>query len=382
VRLERLLAHQGLLACAFLLTLAGPVAPAGLGLLSHRSEAPQMIQPMQSSRLIYSAVLSATMPYKHQDAFSVKDLPSPIQRIPALASSIEEAGKDNMHEHEEDYGGNTASQPQAAPRTVLVASEARIGSTETTRLDRCREYGQEHGLAIVREFVLATGRAQTGQSCARQLLEEREHDVLQFDTLLGFTVSEIVSDETELEEILQMAVASGMQLETVREGCLTLDGNHIEVARARLAYKGVKSRLLRASAAVRAEALRSRGCPIGRAPLGYKSSRTPDGDPTFVWDEERANIISQLFTLARQGSTTHELALFALKQGLVALNGLPLSPAQILKLLRSPIYMGIVGDSDATGNFTPIVNRETFAAVQALLGSRVSKTRNPLAETK
>jgi DNA invertase Pin-like site-specific DNA recombinase len=117
-----------------------------------------------------------------------------------------------------------------------------------------------------------------------------------------------------------------------------------------------------------------------RAPLGYLNIGGNEG-PNIKPDEERAPRIRRAFELmATAGYEKTEVLRIVTEEGLVTARGLPLSPQTFQAILRNPLYAGLLrlqndGNSELIrGLHEPIINRELFERVQAILEGRKPNT--------
>ncbi len=113
-----------------------------------------------------------------------------------------------------------------------------------------------------------------------------------------------------------------------------------------------------------------RGEYPGYAPIGYINNlRTKN----IELDRIKSKIIKKAFEEFAEG--THNLE--SLRErlsfwGVVSKNGTILSKSAIKKILTNPVYIGIISRSGESyiGNFSPIVSKATFEAVQKVLKER------------
>ena len=117
-----------------------------------------------------------------------------------------------------------------------------------------------------------------------------------------------------------------------------------------------------------------------KAPLGYKNGRDAAGNKTLIPDDSRAPLIREAFNLYKTGLYTKEHVRERVNaQGLKGVDGNPLSRESFARMLRNPLYSGVLAvqgwDISSQGKFTPLVDRETFRHVQDILaGRRVTAT--------
>ncbi len=114
------------------------------------------------------------------------------------------------------------------------------------------------------------------------------------------------------------------------------------------------------------------GCWVWKAPLGMVNVSRSQGGPSLAHDPSRAPAVRVAFEMYATGEHSKaDVLRHVTALGLRRLNGSPLTPQSLSKLLAKPVYAGrIVSPGwklDRKGDFEAIVSEETFARVQALL---------------
>ncbi len=109
-----------------------------------------------------------------------------------------------------------------------------------------------------------------------------------------------------------------------------------------------------------------------RAPLGYLRASV-DGIKTLLPDPERAPLIRQSFHLYASGRyDLFQVLEIVRTMGLRTARGKTLSRRTFSSILSNPVYLGrlvVPGwEIDRLGTWQPLVDTETFARVQRLLG--------------
>jgi DNA invertase Pin-like site-specific DNA recombinase len=111
------------------------------------------------------------------------------------------------------------------------------------------------------------------------------------------------------------------------------------------------------------------------APVGYLNDRATR---TIYLDPQRAPLVRKAFELYATGDCTIDQVTDAMDRlGLINRHGDPLSRAQVHRLLRNPIYMGVIEYKGERfpGKHEPIVTPALFQAVQEVIG-RKSKPKS------
>lgn len=118
-----------------------------------------------------------------------------------------------------------------------------------------------------------------------------------------------------------------------------------------------------------------------KAPLGYVNARNAQNRKTLVHDSERAPLIREAFETYATGLYTK----FQVRQKVNAIGlrthvGKPIGPETFNRMLKNPLYAGILSVADwsidTQARFAPIVTMEVFGRVQELLAGRC-KTVTP-----
>ena len=112
------------------------------------------------------------------------------------------------------------------------------------------------------------------------------------------------------------------------------------------------------------------------APIGYLNDKKTRG---IVPDPERAPLIRKAFELYATGNHPLEAVTKILKDlGLTTRYGKPLFNAHVHRILKNPIYCGLIqyGGESYLGKHQPIVSTELFDAVQAAFANK-SKPKSP-----
>ncbi|HEX9737388.1 MAG TPA: recombinase family protein, partial [Thermoanaerobaculia bacterium] len=198
------------------------------------------------------------------------------------------------------------------------------------------------------------------------------------DTLVVYSVSRLARDTYSHLAIKAHLARKGMSLRSVTEPLDdTATGKLMENILASMAqwYNDVRSE--RTTAGMQ-EAIR-RGRWVWQAPLGYRNVVRPDGTKSIDPDERQAPLVVAAYELAATG--LYSLGAIAERlhgRGLRGRrSGKALSAETLRKLLRNPAHAGRLQcrtwDVERVGDWTPIVERELWVRVQAVLGRMPSR---------
>src|SRR5262249_31749170 len=104
----------------------------------------------------------------------------------------------------------------------------------------------------------------------------------------------------------------------------------------------------------------------GPAPLGYRLV-----NKRLVVDDDAAALVREIFALYREQRSSRAVTALLNARGM---SGRRWSAAAVLNILRNPAYAGLIahGPERYQGQHAPIVERDDFDCVQALLTEKVT----------
>ena len=123
------------------------------------------------------------------------------------------------------------------------------------------------------------------------------------------------------------------------------------------------------------EAAVKKGRWVWRASRGYKNSGGR-GVTNLIFDEpEVVRLVRKIWVLLDTGCTPEEARKIITKEGLTSKRGKPISKSQFHRMIKNPVYMGVIKQFGLTiiGQFKPIVEPELFQRVQNKLDKTVKK---------
>lgn len=254
-------------------------------------------------------------------------------------------------------------------KAILLSGKA---SAEVARVEReaCVAFCDTHGYEVVGEETVAdhlvASRLAHGDEPPAAVRASTEGLVY-----VGYAATRLFRSVEALEAFTESLTTDGATLETVKEGALTPGGLGFLAASARIAYRAAKRDMLAAVARLRIAEGKVRGKLTGRPPIGLIKGKTETGEYTYFPDPEAAEKIATLFRMALDGATMREMVIHAADAGLKAPSGVPLSPSYIQRILRNPVYAGLLkaedGETLIPGNFKGIITEECFQLVQIAL---------------
>lgn len=112
---------------------------------------------------------------------------------------------------------------------------------------------------------------------------------------------------------------------------------------------------------------------LGKRVFGYRKS----ADDTFEIDPEKAALVREIFQMYKTGSRMKDIVDAMNSRGIKSVTGGPFNECAVSKILRNEKYVGtyIWGDIRDEDAIPPIVDRETFQAVQKRLAGSKKRRR-------
>ena len=253
------------------------------------------------------------------------------------------------------------------------------GYSIPAQVKACEREGEARGATVIKAYV---ERAESARSDDRPVLQQmmRELPALGVRYLIVHKVDRLarnrLDDATLYERLLGMNITLVSASENIDEtpagrlmhGMLATFAEYYSNNLATEIKKGLRQKH------------ESGGTPF-KPPAGYLSKRTLVAGQdirTVIVDEERAPFIHEAFDLYATGNwTTRALAAHLESRGLRSrptprVPSRPLGVTAIQKVLRNPYYIGVVvyRGRRVTGRHKPLIDRDTFDRVQALLSAR------------
>src|ERR1035437_9402739 len=249
---------------------------------------------------------------------------------------------------------------------VSTVKQGEKGVSLQEQKDAILRYAQQHGLEIVRWFEERESAAKTGRPAFMQMLQ-----LLRIKVAQGVVIHKIdrsarnLEDWVDVSKLADAGVAihfanEGVDLATV-SGRLSADiqavvASHYSRNLREEAKKGIYGRLKQGFYPFRA--------PIGYTDQGAAKLKLPD--PVM------APLVKECFQLYSTAQwSLRELVNGMHKRGLRNRRGGPVTMNGISTILNNPFYVGIMRirktGQEFAGNPAPLVNRDLFERVQALL---------------
>ena len=240
-----------------------------------------------------------------------------------------------------------------------------------------RRYCERAGYGVARVFVERGESAKTAdRPQLLAMLEWCRKNKDTVDVVVVYAVSRLARRQYDHHTIRMMLSRYGISLRSVTEP--------IDDSPTGKAMEGMLSVFSQLDNDMRSErtkaGMRARmqlGKWSHKAPLGYLNSKVPSLEP----DPQVAPLVAEAFQRIASGRySLAEATAYVNALGLRGRNGKPLEPKRLDRILRSPVYKGLIvsknSDTSAQGDFQPIVSEETFDVAQAAL-ERNGKAKSP-----
>ena len=244
-----------------------------------------------------------------------------------------------------------------------------------TQEKECRLWCARNGYAVDRIFIDAGESAKTAnRPDFLRLLEYCRTNKKFLQVLVVHTLSRFSRNTQDHHAIRGLLLGFGITLRSVTEPTDdSPEGRFIEDMVAGIATYENRSKSRRTRAAMTSALENGRWTFL--APIGYLNARSRTG-PSLLEDPERGPLIKQAFEAFATGCRTRpEVLKETTALGLRTAKGARLSAQTFHTLLRNPIYAGQIViprlDVKSVGDFTPLVPRQVFERVQALLSAKV-----------
>ncbi len=246
----------------------------------------------------------------------------------------------------------------------------------STQEEACRDYCRRQGWTVAAVFTEAGESAKTADRTKLNelLLYCRQHrGRVRF--VVVYALSRFARDTHDHHvlraHLAQLGVGVRSATEPVEDNSA---GRFVESILAAAAQLDNDMRAERVVAGMKAAAARGRW--TFQAALGYLNGRDAMGAAVLVPDPDRAELVRQAFRMAAEGKTIYEITDTMKGLGLKTRKGNHVLPQGWAKILRKPIYKGIVdvaGWAPATATFDPLVSPDLFDRVQGVLARRRHK---------
>jgi site-specific DNA recombinase len=233
-------------------------------------------------------------------------------------------------------------------------------------------YAREHGLVVAQEFVDVETAKQAGRTAFGEMVAHlRAHT----DTCRVLLVEKTdrlyrnIKDWVTLDEL-------DVEIHLVKEGTILsrdsrssekfMHGIKVLMAKNYIDNLGEESRKGMLEKA-------EEGIWPSQAPLGYRNVTGPNGKKLIEVDPAAAPLVTRMFeTYAAGRHSLTDMVRLAREEGLRTKKGCALTKASIHYMFHTRLYMGefVWQEKTYAGTHTPLVSREVWERVQAILDGR------------
>ncbi|MCK5115752.1 MAG: recombinase family protein [Candidatus Aegiribacteria sp.] len=253
---------------------------------------------------------------------------------------------------------------------VSTVEQEREGYSIQAQLKMLREYSDTHGMEVLKEFTDNETARSTGRANFNRMLAFLEEHPDCKDILVEKT-DRLTRNQGDF--IALNLERSHLRVHMVREGkILSHESSPAEffIQDIQIAQAAFVSRNISAEARKGMQAKAEMGIYPSYAPLGYLNTIGKCGRKVITPDPERAHLIVRLFAeYAKKACSVNDLVALSQGIGLRSRKGKVLSPSTIHKMLKNPVYKGVVQwrNSLYQGIHEPLVSTGLWHEVQLAL---------------
>ena len=273
---------------------------------------------------------------------------------------------------------NNLTENSTKKRAVIycrVSSDRQVENYSLETQEKiCVEYAERNEFDVIEKFIEEGESAKTAdRTKLQELLKFCYNKPNNIQIVIFHKIDRFARDRFDYDTVCYGLRAKGITIHSATEPIAeNPTGRLMEGVLASFAQFDNEIRTERCVLGMKA-ALRE-GRFVWMAPIGYENTQI-NGRGTIVVSE-KAKIVRQSFEeVAKNEEPTEIIFRSMIKNELVRKNGKPLSRTQFYKMLRNPLYAGVVQGFGETheGSFEPIVSKELFNSVQLILNHRRRK---------
>lgn len=252
---------------------------------------------------------------------------------------------------------------------VSTAEQVENLSIETQE-QACRAYCTKHGYEVAHVFVDPGESAKTtNRPEFLRMLAACRAERGRIHAVVVYALTRFSRSQNDHHTIRALLAGLSIHLRSATEPIdESATGKLFEGMLAAFAEYDNNQRSERTKAGMRAALQRGRWVWV--APLGYRTGHVRAGEPSLVPDEQRAPLVRLAFeTVAAGDLCGHPLARMLYAKGLRTKQGKKVHLSVIDRMLRNPIYIGLLepalaGGVARVGDFDPLITEELFYRVQ------------------
>jgi site-specific DNA recombinase len=264
---------------------------------------------------------------------------------------------------------------------VSTKEQVNEGNSLVSQERLCREYALNEGYEIAEVFIEKGESAKTADRSELQRLLAfctKNNDAVQ--AVISYKIDRISRNIADYSYIKVRLKNAGVEIRSVTEYFEdTPAGRFMENIIANVSQFDNEVRTERSVGGMR-EAVQE-GRYVWKAPLGYDNVKF-DNKATIA-PNSLAPLVKETFELIAQRTySTEVIRLMMREKGLTDRNGNAVGRSYFFRLLRNPLYKGVIKKFGNTvnGTFEPILTEIIFDEVQAILKGRKNKIKHYLKE--
>ena len=257
---------------------------------------------------------------------------------------------------------------------VIYARYSSSGQREESiegQIRECTEYAERNGMRVLRSYSdkALTGRTDRRPDFQRMVADAEKH---LFEVVICWKTDRFARNRYDAAVYKAKLRKSGVRLVYAREAVpdgpegIILESVMEGFAEYYSANLGENVKRGNYDSALQHKTL-------GKRVFGYKKSP----DDTFEIDPEKAALVREIFQMYKTGSRMKDIVDEMNSRGIKSVTGGPFNECAVSKILRNEKYIGtyIWGDIRDEDAIPPIVDRETFQAVQKRLAGSKKRRR-------
>ncbi len=276
-------------------------------------------------------------------------------------------------------------------RVICLYRVSTIGQVEKDDIPMqkqfCRAFvASRPGWVIVRELYEKGVSGFKKSARDRDAIQEIQREAVEgnFDVLLVYMFDRLGRRDDETPFVVEWFVRNGIQVWSAIEGQQRFD-NHVDKLLNYIRYWQASGESIKTSVRVktRMEQLTESGFFTGGTiPYGYRLEKRGRLNKKnqevndLVVDEDAAQIIRLIFhKYVYEGYGAQRLCRYLTEQGIVKPNGKNFPNTSINRIIKNPMYVGIIHNGDVQSPEIPelrIIDQETFDRAQELMKSRAT----------
>ncbi|MFB9841111.1 recombinase family protein [Mucilaginibacter ginsenosidivorans] len=263
---------------------------------------------------------------------------------------------------------------------VSTKEQVTDGNSLITQERLCREYASKEGFEVTELFIEKGESAKTAdRKELNRLLDFCTKKSNAIRAVIAYKIDRISRNLADYSYIKVKLNKADVEIRSVTEYFEdTPAGRFMENIIANVSQFDNEVRTERSVGGMR-EAV-NEGRYVWNAPLGYDNVRM---DKSTIAPNHLAPLIKETFQLIAQRTyPTEVIRLMMHQKGLTDKNGNPVNRAYFFRIVRNPLYKGIIKTFGMTvqGSFEPIVEPDLFDEVQAVLNDRKNTVKHYLKE--